>query len=128
MNEVDTTIGSMVKITGNITSEGNVIIHGSVEKGEVKIGGHLTVGESAKITGNISADSVTVLGNVIGNISCENDLEIGSTGRVQGDLKVGNEFVVERGGVFLGKSVMPDHEDDTDEYVSVDEEEPQDEE
>jgi len=132
MADVDTTIGSMVKITGNITSEGNVVIHGMVEKGEVKIDGHLTVGESAKIKGNIHADSVTVLGNVEGNISGDSDVMIGSTGVLKGDVQVGSEFVIERGGVFLGKSAMPDREDtyvqeaddmdDTEEEMDEDEE------
>lgn len=111
MGDVDTTIGSMVKITGNITSEGNVVIHGMVEKGEVKIDGHLTVGESAQIRGNIHADSVTVLGSVEGNITGDNEVVIGSTGHLKGDVQVGSEFVIERGGVFLGKSAMPERDD-----------------
>lgn len=108
MSDVDTTIGSMVKITGNITSEGNVIIHGTVEKGEVRIDGHLTVGETAQISGNINADSVTVFGKVKGNITSANDLTIGGTGNIKGDVRVGTDFVIERGGAFLGKSEMPD--------------------
>jgi len=117
MADEDTTIGSMVKITGNITSEGNVVIHGMVEKGEVKIDGHLTVGESAQIKGNIHANSVTVLGTVEGNISGDNDVMIGTTGVLKGDVQVGSEFVIERGGVFLGKSTMPDKDTG---YVSPD--------
>ena len=105
-DETETVLGSNVKISGNLTSDGDVRIDGTFEKGDVRVGGRLIIGETGSIQGNITARACVIQGRVTGNVSAEESVEIGSTGSVNGEIASGGRLVIEAGGVFIGKSVM----------------------
>lgn len=101
-----TTIGQQMKISGTLASDGNVLFDGTLEKGTIRIGGHLTVGGGAYIKGEVEARKLVVNGKIEGNVSVKEDLEIGEAGAISGDITVQGKLIINKGGVFNGKCTM----------------------
>lgn len=101
-----TTIGKQVKISGTLASDGNVIFDGTLEKGTISIAGELTVGNSALIKGEVKAGKLLVNGTIEGNVFVKEDMEIGATGKIHGDISVQGKFTITKGGMFNGKCDM----------------------
>jgi cytoskeletal protein CcmA (bactofilin family) len=83
--------------------------------GQIECEGDLLVGPEAHVEADIRSDKVTIAGFVRGNIVAASRLKITSTGRLEGDAKVG-ALVVQEGGVHHGvirvhPEGVPDHED-----------------
>ena len=79
-------IGAGLAIEGKIEGEGDVRIAGKF-KGDVRVKGNLTVESGAHINGEISADTVTVGGEVEGNINASTQVRLLESGQLVGDLK-----------------------------------------
>ncbi len=101
-----TTIGKQVTINGTFASDGNVVFDGSMEKGNVRIGGTLVVGPTANIKGTVEVGKLTVNGIIEGNVIVQDDLEIGATGKIKGDIMVHGKLIIIKGGIFNGKCDM----------------------
>jgi cytoskeletal protein CcmA (bactofilin family) len=84
----ESVIAAEITITGKIDGAGHVRIAGRFE-GDVNIQGDLTVEQGAKLTGSIRAESVTIAGEVEGNIENAQKVELLATGILNGDLKAG---------------------------------------
>ncbi|MBN1674386.1 MAG: polymer-forming cytoskeletal protein [Kiritimatiellae bacterium] len=97
-----TLITADVEVTGTIKSTGSVQIDGKLE-GDLNCQGDATIGESANIKGNINVSSVSVFGQVNGNITAKDRIELKPTARVIGDIK-SKRLKVEDGVSFVGKS------------------------
>jgi len=69
--------------------------------GQVECDGDLWIGSDAHVEADIRSDRVTIAGFVRGNIVASSRLKITSTGRLEGDAKVG-ALVVQEGGVHHG--------------------------
>lgn len=69
--------------------------------GQVECEGDLLIGPEAHVEGDIRSERVTIAGFVRGNITATSRLKIASTGRLEGDARVGALVVLE-GGVHLG--------------------------
>ncbi len=69
--------------------------------GQIESDGDLLIGPEAHVEANIRSERVTISGFVRGNIVASSRLKITSTGRLEGDAKVG-ALVVQEGGVHLG--------------------------
>ena len=105
--QFETVLGPLVKVSGSLESAGNVRLAGTYKSGSLKIGGLLEVSPEAKIEAEVNAQTVRVLGEVKGNINAE-QVVIGSSGKVYGDVAAGGNLVIEAGGVFVGTSVLPE--------------------
>ena len=81
--DVPSIISADMKVVGNLHSNGDIQIDGTVE-GDIK-SRTLTVGENAHIIGSISAESVNVCGRVTGQVSATS-VRIARTANVQGDI------------------------------------------
>lgn len=79
-------IGAGLVIEGKIEGEGDVHIAGSF-KGDVRVNGDVTVEPGARISAEISADTVTVGGQVDGNINASTQVKLLQSGQLIGDLK-----------------------------------------
>ena len=55
--------------------------------------------------GDVRASSVSAHGRIAGNIVAQNRVELGATGRVDGDITC-KTLVIAEGAVFRGRSVM----------------------
>ena len=84
----ESVIAADITITGKIDGTGHVRIAGRFE-GDVHIQGDLTIDAGAKLTGSVRANSVTIGGEVEGNIESAASVELLNTGVLNGDLKAG---------------------------------------
>lgn len=100
----ETVVGTSVKLKGNLKSDGDITIDGSIN-GEVKTKGTVNIGPNANIIASINARNVIVSGTVQGNIIASERLNITETGRVYGDINA-NILNIASGAIFSGKSAM----------------------
>src|SRR3981081_2707193 len=69
--------------------------------GQIECDGDLMIGPEAHVEADIRSERVTIAGYVRGNVVASVRLKITTTGRLEGDAKVG-ALVVQEGGVHLG--------------------------
>ena len=102
--DVDTTIGPSVHVEGDLKSQGNIHIDGSVD-GSVTTSGHLTIGEQARISASVQAGNAQVAGYVKGNLTVTERLELSPTSHVEGDVSA-KVLVVAEGAQLNGRCQM----------------------
>ncbi|HUT22346.1 MAG TPA: polymer-forming cytoskeletal protein [Candidatus Bipolaricaulota bacterium] len=102
--EGDTVIGASIKIEGDLSSQGNIIVEGQVV-GSVKTEKHLTVGQNARVDAEIVAGETVVAGEINGNLTINGRTELKNTARVNGDIKT-KVLKVEEGATINGKVEM----------------------
>lgn len=100
-------IAHELTIEGKIEGAGHVRIAGRF-KGDVHVQGNLAVENGAKVTGAVRAGTVTIGGEVEGNIESASQVELLETGVLNGDLKAASLTVAAgsrmRGQVEFGWS------------------------
>jgi cytoskeletal protein CcmA (bactofilin family) len=79
-------IAAELSIEGKIEGAGHVRIAGRF-KGDVHVQGNLTIEQGAKVTGAVRAKTVTIGGELEGNIDAASSVELLSTGVLIGDVK-----------------------------------------
>lgn len=103
-------IAADLTIEGKIEGAGHVRMAGRF-KGDVNVDGDLTIDQGAKITGSVRASTVTVGGELDGNIDAASRVELLSTGVLNGDLKAASLIVAAgsrmRGNVSFGWDDVP---------------------
>lgn len=102
--EVETVIGKDTQCKGTITSKNSIRIDGQLE-GELATSGHLVIGQSGSVTAQIKAAGCTVAGVVHGNVDVAERLELLTTAKLYGDIKVGT-LLISEGAVFKGACEM----------------------
>ena len=95
-------IGKSISIKGNVTSDEDLRIDGSLE-GTIEVGGHsLTVRAGATIFANLTARTIHISGAVTGNITATERIQIGETGSVDGNLTA-PRLALREGGTIRGR-------------------------
>lgn len=84
-HEPETVIAASVKLEGDFSSAGNVLIEGVVE-GSLRTERDLRVGERARISADVHAANAVVAGEVHGNLNVGERLELEPTAHVYGDI------------------------------------------
>jgi len=106
----ESVIAADLTIEGKIEGRGHVRMAGRF-KGDVNVDGDLTIDPGAKITGSVRARTVTVGGELDGNIDAASRVELLSTGVLNGDLKAASLTVAAgsrmRGNVAFGWDDVP---------------------
>ncbi|HKR09855.1 MAG TPA: polymer-forming cytoskeletal protein [Gemmatimonadaceae bacterium] len=106
----ESVIAADLTIEGKIEGAGHVRMAGRF-KGDVNVDGDLTIDPGAKITGSVRARTVTVGGELDGNIDAASRVELLSTGVLNGDLKAASLTVAAgsrmRGNVVFGWDDVP---------------------
>lgn len=82
-------IAADLTIEGKIEGAGHVRIAGRF-KGDIHVQGNLTIEVGAKVTGGVRASTVTIAGELEGNIDAASRVELLDTGVLNGDLKAGS--------------------------------------
>jgi cytoskeletal protein CcmA (bactofilin family) len=96
----ESVFGTGVSIDGKIEGNGDVRIAGKF-KGEIQIKGDLTIEKGARIAAKINADTVTIGGEVEGNVLASSHVELLETAQLIGDLK-GSTLTVAAGSRMRG--------------------------
>ena len=113
----DTTyFGKNLKIKGNVSGEGSLIILGSFE-GEFDLKGRLKVAQGARINGNIKATDIYVNGEIEGSITASEKVHLDSTARIKGGIATPRISVLE-GARFDGEIQMSNRTPQTPKPVS----------
>src|SRR6185295_17413739 len=77
-------IGKSIYVKGELSGNEDLIIDGRVE-GKIVLAGHaVTIGQSGTVTAEVQAKAVVVNGQVKGNITAEDRVEVAATGSMQG--------------------------------------------
>ena len=96
-----TTIGPSLIITGELTSQEDVTIHGKV-KGQIRMSeGALLVAPKGTIDADIEGTRVTIHGTVAGSVVAADRIELTPTANVTGTLTT-RSVVLQDGATFNG--------------------------
>jgi cytoskeletal protein CcmA (bactofilin family) len=98
-------IGKSVVIKGELNGSEDLTIEGHVE-GKIELRDHvLTIGPNGKIKAEVFAKAVIVLGEVAGNVSATEKVDIRDRGSVDGDI-VSPRVAIAEGAHFRGSVDM----------------------
>lgn len=104
LDKVETVVGPSVVVEGDFSSEGNILVKGTVS-GNVKTAQLLTVEQGAKILANVKAHDAVISGEVKGNVRANDRLELTESAKIVGDVSC-NILVVAAGALLQGKVSM----------------------
>jgi cytoskeletal protein CcmA (bactofilin family) len=98
-------IGKSVVIKGELNGSEDLTIEGHVE-GKIELKDHvLTIGPNGKIKATVFAKSVIVLGEVNGNVTASEKVDIRDNGSVDGDI-ISPRVAIAEGAHFRGSVDM----------------------
>jgi cytoskeletal protein CcmA (bactofilin family) len=96
-----TTIGPTLIITGDVTSQEDITIHGKVVGKLQMQGGAVLIAPHAHVEAEAKGAKLTVHGNFSGDIAATERVELTNTAKVQGKI-VSPAVVIQDGAVFNG--------------------------
>ncbi|MCA9588772.1 MAG: polymer-forming cytoskeletal protein [Myxococcales bacterium] len=96
----EATIGRSARVRGRISGDGDLLVEGVVE-GDIALGGDLTVADGGSVQ-TVEARTVTVRGEVSGDIRASGEVHIETGSRVRGDVQ-GSTVAIDEGAVFAGR-------------------------
>jgi len=103
-DEMNAFLGKDMEFEGKFSFAGTSRIDGKFS-GEIFSSGALIVGESATIKSHIHVGEAIINGEVHGDISAENKIEIGVRGKVFGNIQT-PRLVTKEGAIFEGDCRM----------------------
>jgi cytoskeletal protein CcmA (bactofilin family) len=98
-------LGRGVRFEGKLTFSGTVHLDATFQ-GSIVTDGVLVVGEAAKIDADITCGSVIIEGEVNGNVTARESVELRRTATLRGEVETPS-LAVERGATFEGASRRP---------------------
>jgi len=116
-DEINAFLGKETEFEGKLSFSGAVRIDGRL-KGEIFTEGTLIVGESASLKCNIRVSHIIVSGEIRGNITASDRIEIHAPGKVFGNIQAPT-IVIEEGVVFEGNCSMQKIKEAEDKKVAV---------
>ena len=105
MEKDNVNIGKSVVIKGELNGSEDLTIEGHVE-GTIQLRDHvLTIGPNGRIKAQVFAKSVIVLGEVTGNVTASDKVDIRDNGSVDGDI-IAPRVAIAEGAHFRGSVDM----------------------
>lgn len=98
--KIGTIIGKGTVIGGDFTAEKSVRMDGVIE-GDVKVTGEIVIGATGRVNGNVEAAAAIIGGEVYGNVTAPERVELTPTARLIGNIKTG-VVVIDEKAVFQG--------------------------
>lgn len=96
-----TQIGKSLKLAAEIRGGEDLYIDGEVV-GSIELNGkNLTIGPNGRVEADVVAQSVTIMGQLDGNIRASDSIELRKTGTFLGNM-VTARIIIEEGAVFRG--------------------------
>lgn len=109
---IDTLIGAVVELKGDIVFSGGLRIDGKV-KGNITAkdatSSLLILGEHAEVHGNINVPHMIINGKIMGNVQCEARIELQAQGEIIGDVHYGT-IAIAHGAAINGMLVHQSQE------------------
>ncbi|HZO12030.1 MAG TPA: polymer-forming cytoskeletal protein [Polyangiaceae bacterium] len=99
-----TMIGPGITIEGEVTSDDEVVV-GGVLRGKLQVEGAVTVESEGLVEADIGATSVSIGGNVTGNVTASERVDLLAGGRLIGDVKAARLTIAD-GASFKGNVDM----------------------
>jgi cytoskeletal protein CcmA (bactofilin family) len=99
-------IDDELTISGDISTEGTIRVDGRVE-GSVHRADTLIIGSGGTVVGNIEAREVVIGGEVCGNLTASDRVEVQASATVQGDIRAAAVLLAEGGKVHGHVSIHP---------------------
>ncbi len=100
-----TIIGPSISIKGEITGEEDLTVQGQVEGAIELKKNNVTIGRTGRIKADVYGRSITIEGEVQGNLFGEERIVLQQSGSVRGDMKA-PAINLEEGGKFKGNIAM----------------------
>ena len=97
-----TIITEDVEIVGTVKASNGLHIDGKLS-GDLACNSDVVIGKSANIKGNLNINSISVNGQINGNIVAKDRIELKAATRLVGDIKA-KRLTVEDGVSFVGKA------------------------
>lgn len=97
-------IGTGTMIDGNVVSNGDIRIDGSL-KGNLSTKGKVIVGDTGKVSGEVNCKNFEVEGSVDGKVFVSELLSLRAKSKILGDITT-SKLAIEPGAVFTGKCDM----------------------
>lgn len=99
-----TVIGSGLSIEGELTSQEEVVVHGTV-RGTLSSSDAVSVGAGGIVEADVRAASLGIGGQVTGNVTVNERVDIQAGGRLIGDVKA-SRLTIADGASFKGNVDM----------------------
>lgn len=103
-DEVESIIGEKTTVDGSFKSDSSIRVRGTVQ-GEIESKRGILIETQANVTAKVTAESVTISGQVNGQIYCAGRVEIRPSGRVVGEINAGT-LIMQEGAFFEGNLKM----------------------
>jgi cytoskeletal protein CcmA (bactofilin family) len=103
-NQTINLIGTGTVIEGNVTSNGDIRVDGSL-KGVLNTKGKVIVGDGGKIKGEVHCKNFEVEGSIDGKVFVSELLSLRAKSKLIGEITT-NKLAIEPGAVFTGKCDM----------------------
>ena len=103
-------IGAKTVVKGEVTGDEDVTVEGTLE-GQVRIGRDLRVAPGGTVRATVEAQSVVVSGELVGDCTAVQRVEIQSSGRLTGNIRA-PRIVIAEGALFKGNSDMSGRKED----------------
>jgi len=100
----NTVIGQGITIEGELTSDDDVVIQGTL-RGKLVSKDNVTVENGAVVEADITASSLSVGGNITGNVNASDRVDLIPGGRLIGDVKA-SRLTIADGASFKGNVDM----------------------
>jgi cytoskeletal protein CcmA (bactofilin family) len=98
-------IGQSIQIDGTLTGNEDLTIDGKIN-GKIKLRGHmLTIGPNGRIEAALRAKTVVIQGEVTGNVTADDKIQISASGSVIGDISA-PRIALDDGARFKGSVDM----------------------
>ncbi|HPT13189.1 MAG TPA: polymer-forming cytoskeletal protein [Bacteroidales bacterium] len=97
-------LGSGTEITGDIRSQGDIRIDGSLN-GTINCTGKVVIGSTGRVDGELICQNADISGEVKARIKVSELLSLKATAVVSGDI-ITNKLAIEPGAVFTGACKM----------------------
>jgi cytoskeletal protein CcmA (bactofilin family) len=99
-----TVIGEGLTIEGDISGDEEIVIHGNL-RGRLTTTDAVTVGGTAVVGADITGASLSVAGQVTGDVTASERVDIQAGGKLVGDIKAAR-FTIADGASFKGNVDM----------------------
>jgi len=105
-------IGQSMQIKGELTGNEDLTVDGRVD-GKISLKDHnLTIGANGRIMADIQAKTVVVGGEVVGNITADDRVEVAATGSMKGDITAPHVVLADgarvKGSVDMDRKSAPE--------------------